>query len=55
MLKSLRYALRLLLKTLGFTLVSMFSLAIGIGATSAVFSFGDALLLRPLPVLEPPA
>jgi len=53
MLKSLRYALRLLSKTPGFTLVSVFSLAIGIGATSAMFSFADALLLRPLPVLEP--
>ena len=53
MLKSLRYALRLLFKTPGFTLVSIFSPAIGIGATSAMFSFGEALLLRPLPVLEP--
>jgi predicted permease len=53
MLKSLRHALRLLLKTPGFTLVSICSLAIGIGATSAMFSFADALLLRPLPVLEP--
>jgi predicted permease len=53
MLKSLRHALRLLLKTPGFTLVSVCSLAIGIGATSAMFSFADALILRPLPVLEP--
>src|SRR5277367_4177970 len=53
MLKSLRHALRLLLKSPGFTLVSICSLAIGIGATSAMFSFADALLLRPLPVLEP--
>jgi predicted permease len=53
MLKSLRHALRLLQKAPGFTLVSICSLAIGIGATSAMFSFGDALLLRPLPVLEP--
>jgi macrolide transport system ATP-binding/permease protein len=53
MLKSLRYALRLLTKTPGFTLVAICSLAIGIGATSAMFSFADALLLRPLPVLEP--
>jgi hypothetical protein len=36
MLKSLRYALRLLAKTPGFALVSIFSLAIGIGATSAM-------------------
>jgi macrolide transport system ATP-binding/permease protein len=53
MLKSLRHALRLLLKNPGFTLVSVCSLAIGIGATSAMFSFADALLLRPLPVPEP--
>jgi hypothetical protein len=53
MLKSLRHALRLLVKSPGFTLVGICSLAIGIGATSAMFSFADALILRPLPVLEP--
>ena len=53
MLKSLRHAFRLLLKSPGFTLVSICSLAIGIGATSAMFSFADALILRPLPVLDP--
>ena len=53
MLKSLRHALRLLIKSPGFALVSICSLAIGIGATSAMFSFADALLLRPLPVPEP--
>jgi predicted permease len=53
MLKSLRYALRLLAKTPGFTLVAICSLALGIGSTAAMFSFADALLLRPLPVEEP--
>ena len=53
MVKSILHALRLWRKTPGFTLVSVCSLAIGIGATSAMFSFGDALLLRPLPILEP--
>jgi macrolide transport system ATP-binding/permease protein len=53
LLKSLRHALRILFKTPGFTLVAICSLAIGIGATSAMFSFADALLMRPLPVAEP--
>ncbi|MBV8732697.1 MAG: ABC transporter permease [Acidobacteriia bacterium] len=53
MLKPLRHAFRVLFKTPGFTLVAICSLAIGIGATSAMFSFADALLLRPLPVREP--
>jgi len=37
----------------GFTAVSVLSLAIGIGANCAIFSFADALLLRPLPVARP--
>lgn len=53
MLKSVRHAVRMLRKNPVFTIVAVCSLAIGIGATSAMFSFADALLLRPLPVLEP--
>ncbi|HEY7304328.1 MAG TPA: ABC transporter permease [Bryobacteraceae bacterium] len=53
MLKSIRRAARVLRKNPTFTIVAVCSLAIGIGATSAMFSFADALLLRPLPVLEP--
>ncbi|HTU47196.1 MAG TPA: ABC transporter permease [Bryobacteraceae bacterium] len=53
MFKSLTYAARILRKSPGFTAVAVCSLAIGIGATSAMFSFADALLLRPLPVFEP--
>lgn len=53
MLKSVRQAARMLRKNLGFTAVAVCSLAIGIGATSAMFSFADALLLRPLPVYKP--
>jgi predicted permease len=53
MLKAVRRAARMLRKNPSFTIVAVSSLAIGIGATSAMFSFADALLLRPLPVMEP--
>jgi len=48
-----RYAFRLLLKTPAVTLVAILSLALGIGANTAIFGVINALLLRSLPVAEP--
>ena len=51
--QDLRYALRVLAKSPGLTLVIILSLGIGIGANTAVFSVADALLLKPLPYPHP--
>jgi hypothetical protein len=53
MLNDLGYAMRTLRQNPGFALTAIVSIALGIGATATIFSLGDGMVLRPLPVPNP--
>ena len=53
LLSDLRYAVRMLLRSPGFSFIAIATMALGIGATTAIYSVIDATLLRPLPFPDP--
>src|SRR4029450_7671042 len=51
--QDLRYAVRMMIRNRAFTALAALSLALGIGANTAIYSFMDSILLRSLPVSDP--